>query len=259
MKKATAMNTPPAKVFCIGLGKTGTSTFAQCARILGYRHRTGPIMHGLALHRLGDIRGLLRNCDGYDSFDDFPWPFLYREMAEHFPDARFVLTRRRDSETWFRSLAAHDLRYGPREAGKLAYGYYEQRQHPAEMTALYEQHLDDVRTFFAGTGRMKELCWEQGDGWAELCAFLGRDVPDVPFPRMNSAAGASPRSLVEGMCAKGLFAAALAYAKDHEDRDNLRETIHAAVHTDIRRQERRARLYAMTRGRLRRLMRKVGR
>ncbi len=24
-----------------------------------------------------------------------------------------------------------------------------------------------------------------GDGWEPLCAFLGKDVPDVPFPRAN--------------------------------------------------------------------------
>jgi hypothetical protein len=23
------------------------------------------------------------------------------------------------------------------------------------------------------------------DGWAPLCAFLGKDTPDVPFPRAN--------------------------------------------------------------------------
>ena len=24
-----------------------------------------------------------------------------------------------------------------------------------------------------------------GDGWEPLCAFLGKEVPSVPFPRMN--------------------------------------------------------------------------
>jgi hypothetical protein len=27
--------------------------------------------------------------------------------------------------------------------------------------------------------------WEAGHGWPELCRFLGRDVPDQPFPREN--------------------------------------------------------------------------
>lgn len=26
----------------------------------------------------------------------------------------------------------------------------------------------------------------QGAGWEELCGFLGRDVPDIPFPHANN-------------------------------------------------------------------------
>lgn len=26
-----------------------------------------------------------------------------------------------------------------------------------------------------------------GEGWAPLCAFLGKPVPDRPFPRSNAA------------------------------------------------------------------------
>ena len=257
MRQAGGMIRTPAKVFCIGLGKTGTSTFAQCARVLGYRHRTGPILHGLALHRLGDTAALLRYCERHDSFDDFPWPLAYREMAQRFPDARFVLTRRRDATTWFRSLAAHDLRYGPREAGKLAYGHYEQRHHEAEMVALYERHLEEARAFFAGTGRMVELCWEEGHGWPELCGFLGHSVPDTPLPRMNIATGKTPRAIVEGLCARGLFAAAIAYAEDQPERDTLHTVIARAVRADMVRQDRRAQLYAATKGRLRRLLRRI--
>jgi hypothetical protein len=228
------MTRQPDKVFCIGLGKTG-------------------------LHRLGDTDSLAAIARGHDSFDDFPWPLAYRDMARRFPDARFVLTRRRDSETWFRSLAAHDLRYGPREAGKLAYGYYEQRHHKAEMLDLYERHLDEARAFFAGTGRMAELCWEEGDGWAGLCGFLGHAVPEAPFPRMNTATGRSARAITDGLCAKGLFAAAIDYAEDQPERDALQPVIARAVRADMARQDRRARIYAATTGRLRRLLRRIGR
>jgi hypothetical protein len=30
------------------------------------------------------------------------------------------------------------------------------------------------------------LVFEVADGWEPLCAFLGADVPDGPFPRTNS-------------------------------------------------------------------------
>lgn len=30
------------------------------------------------------------------------------------------------------------------------------------------------------------LEWEVGDGWEPLCKFLGKPVPDVPFPHANT-------------------------------------------------------------------------
>lgn len=33
------------------------------------------------------------------------------------------------------------------------------------------------------------LEWTVEDGWEPLCAFLGKPVPDEPFPHVNAAAG----------------------------------------------------------------------
>lgn len=33
------------------------------------------------------------------------------------------------------------------------------------------------------------LEWSVEDGWAPLCSFLGKPVPDEPFPHANVAAG----------------------------------------------------------------------
>lgn len=33
------------------------------------------------------------------------------------------------------------------------------------------------------------LEWSVEDGWAPLCKFLGKPVPDEPFPHVNAAAG----------------------------------------------------------------------
>jgi hypothetical protein len=29
------------------------------------------------------------------------------------------------------------------------------------------------------------VCWENGDGWAELSRFLKRRAPDEPFPHLR--------------------------------------------------------------------------
>ena len=40
-----------------------------------------------------------------------------------------------------------------------------------------------VRAFFGSA--LIELCWERGDGWAELCRAIGEPAPDEPFPHAN--------------------------------------------------------------------------
>lgn len=35
----------------------------------------------------------------------------------------------------------------------------------------------------------KRLEWTVQDGWEPLCKFLGKDIPDEPFPHTNTAAG----------------------------------------------------------------------
>jgi hypothetical protein len=37
------------------------------------------------------------------------------------------------------------------------------------------------------------LEWSVEDGWEPLCKFLGKPVPEIPFPRVNDAAGFGSR------------------------------------------------------------------
>lgn len=37
--------------------------------------------------------------------------------------------------------------------------------------------------------KQRLLEWSVEDGWAPLCTFLGKPVPDEPFPHANVAAG----------------------------------------------------------------------
>lgn len=180
------------KVFCVGLGKTGTSTFAECMTRLGFWHRTGPGPWGLLMRQSGRTEPLMRLAAEYDSVDDFPWPYLYRELAEHFPDARFVLTKRCDPDTWFDSLSAHYDRAGGSLEWRLAYGLDSPYGARDELIDLYERHNRAVARYFSGTGRLKELVWENGDGWAELCDFLDLPRPAGPLPHRNAARNKDP-------------------------------------------------------------------
>jgi len=53
-------------------------------------------------------------------------------------------------------------------------------------TEAYRRHLEGVRSHFAGRACLLHLDICAGEGWSELCAFLGAAVPDVAFPHRNS-------------------------------------------------------------------------
>lgn len=205
------------KVFCVGLGKTGTSTFALCMTKLGRLHRTGPGAYGLLRLKRGDTETLLDLAARYDSVDDFPYPYLYRELAEHFPDARFVLTVRRNTETWLHSVCRHHERAGDSLERRLAYGHRSPYDDLDAHRQLYEAHNAAVQDYFAGTGRLRVLSWDRGDGWDELCEFLDEPIPDQSFPHRNASAQKSPARTVERLVRKGKWDHAERFC--HENRE----------------------------------------
>lgn len=51
-------------------------------------------------------------------------------------------------------------------------------------TGVFEEHNELVRAIARSEGR-ELLEFELGDGWEELCEFLGKSVPDLEFPHVN--------------------------------------------------------------------------
>ncbi len=173
------------KIVGVGLGKTGTSTLGAACRILGLRHKTHDPSLFDALHR-GNKSACLAEIDRFESFDDFPWNILYRDIDRAYPDSRFILTLRRDPDTWYHSLCAHWERTGDSIAKRHAYGLSCPIGERDYHVALYERHNADVAAWFAGRpGQLLTVCWENGDGWEELCAFLARPLPRRTFPHAN--------------------------------------------------------------------------
>ena len=55
---------------------------------------------------------------------------------------------------------------------------------------IYREHCDMVRGLVP---KERLLEWSVQDGWEPLCQFLGKEVPDEPFPHANTAAGFKAR------------------------------------------------------------------
>lgn len=185
------MNKNKTKVFGVGLNKTGTTTLAECGKILG-------------LQCTSCNRGLLEDYvlkNNYirieekiaanDFFVDWPWPLIYKMLDETYPRSKFILTVRKSDEIWFESLKRHSLRTHPKaHYRKLAYGFNYPHNHKQEHLDFYNEHNGNVREHFRNrSDDFLEICWENGDDLQKLGGFLNIDCPDIPTPNANKASG----------------------------------------------------------------------
>nr|NQU92390.1 sulfotransferase family protein [Bacteroidota bacterium] len=175
------------KAFGIGLNKTGTKTLGKCLDILGFNHYSYDL-NLLQEYSKRKLDIIFQVSDHYEGFEDWPWPLLYRELDIRYPDSKFILTVRKDPETWFESLCKHADKTGPTLTREIAYGYAMPHHYKEHHINTYNKHNQEVIEYFAGRDdQLTVVCWEKGSGWAELTAFLGVPIPDIPFPHVNQS------------------------------------------------------------------------
>jgi hypothetical protein len=188
----SASSSARPKVVVVGLSKTGTSTMRVMLEALGYTV-CGPRKDLLREVRRGNMSAVDPVIDAHDAVEDWPWPLAYQHIYARYPDARFILTKRKSFEAWFRSLVNHGRGSSPFRGMYRNYGYYRPDGNEAAFRRIYEGHTAEVHAFFADKpGQLIDFCLETGDGWPELCGFLGIAVPDRQVPHINRT-GARPK------------------------------------------------------------------
>jgi hypothetical protein len=177
-----------AKVFGIGLNKTGTKTLGMCFSILGFKNKSYDLTLLESYHK-GALQDIFEVTDQYDSFEDWPWPLIYRQLDFRYPDAKFILTIRISPEKWFESLCRHAVRTGPTVAREIAYGYQMPMENPGHHVDFYNNHNRSVMEYFKDRpDKLLIANWESEGNWELLCRFLNCSlVPDVPFPHENKS------------------------------------------------------------------------
>jgi hypothetical protein len=173
------------KVFCLGWQKTGTTSFRNATKLLGYR--TCGYMKAWTIDDLRDRMGELMasTVPKYDSFSDNPWPVLFERLDAAYPGSLFVLTTR-PPEAWIRSVVQH---FGDADIPMHRFIYGDQFGRAKGNEDYYVEtmlkHNDAVRRYFAGRDDFLELKLVHGAGWETLCPFLGVAPPAEPFPHAN--------------------------------------------------------------------------
>jgi Sulfotransferase domain len=177
----------PEKVFGIGLGKTGTTTLGRALEILGYdRHVTCDFKLTRAWKEKG-LGPIWEVSEHNNNFEDYPWPLIYQDLYEKYPEAKYILTLRPNVDKWYKSLCDHAMRTGPSEFKKIVYGSYMPHDFEEELKIFYLDHQRNVESFFKENAAEKLLilCWENGDAWEKLCTFLEKPIPRTSFPHLN--------------------------------------------------------------------------
>lgn len=180
----------PFKVFGIGLNRTGTSTLKIALRQLGYKHcrRQRQLINQ---YYKQDFRAIFQEIAHHDSFDDWPWPLMYKEiLAEYGDRARFVLTKRATPEIWVNSLKSHAEVTPNQGARKRIYGYDYPHGAEAAHMLYYDKHNAEAQKFFRNSNaqnQLLEVCWGRRNNWKSLAKFLGEPVPNMIFPHVNSS------------------------------------------------------------------------
>jgi hypothetical protein len=143
--------------------------------------------------------------EGYDATSDFISAAFYKEMLAKYPDSKVILTER-PVDSWFKSvkntifkavIAAHESKDERNPSDQ----YYEFSELGATLTFdgllrdreklndeelfknMYLEHNAEVKRVVPAE---RLYVMQTGEGWEGICKFLEKDVPDVPYPNLNS-------------------------------------------------------------------------
>ena len=134
---------------------------------------------------------------------DFPSAILYKELMLAYPNAKVLLTVRDNGEKWYESTyttiyrATRDegwptgllrRRYGMKWVDNIwseFFGVDGGMEDKDAMIARYYRHIEEVRRVVPAS---RLLVFNVKEGWGPLCKFLGKEIPDETYPRVNSTA-----------------------------------------------------------------------
>jgi len=209
------------KVIGAGLGRTGTASLKGALEELGF----GPCYHmtdvfenpGHADFWRAAWRGEPADWDGvlgsYEAAVDWPACSFYEELMQRNPDAKVLLSVR-DPERWYESARQTIYELGRLSTGspfsrlgfallsRLVFGRFRTGQGPMTEEIVwqgtfggrFEDKDHAIGVFNRHNGEVQRrvpegrlLVYEVKQGWGPLCEFLGVEVPDKPFPRLNDA------------------------------------------------------------------------
>lgn len=199
------------KIIGAGLGRTGTASLKVALEQLGMGkcyHMTDVLQdppRGKAW-----VEAAKGNADwdtifdGYGGSVDYPGCTFWEELADYYPDAKIILTTR-DPVRWWESanetimsqMLIDGIKGSPfgELMQRIVFDTVENRMGDKDfMVSYFEKRNAEI---IEEVPPERLLVYQVREGWGPLCEFLGKPIPEVEFPRINSRE--ETRELISGM------------------------------------------------------------
>jgi hypothetical protein len=201
------------KIFCIGLNKTGTTSWAQAMTDLGYlvgNERAAEIFLDDWVEK--KYSRIYRFCRSAQAFQDVPFslPGMYLKLHQKFPDSRFILTVRDSAQQWYQSVVRFHAKawsapgHCPPTPGDLENAVYVYRGWPAVfcrqvfqtpiedpynrdmLLKFYRNYTDSICEYFSTyPDAFLQINVAAPGALKKMCGFLDTPYPGGEFPWKN--------------------------------------------------------------------------
>ena len=199
------------KLFCIGLGKTGTTTirafFEEHGYNVGNQREAEKLIHN---YKVRDFKLILKYCKKAQAFQDIPFslPYTYQALDTYFKNCKFIHTVRNNADEWYKSLVRfHSKRLtdGNRtpvkedlindtylykgynwEATKIVFNTPDDDPlNERILKSFYNCHNKQVENYFRYKDNYIKVNVAKDEDYFRLCNFLGLKPKGECFPWEN--------------------------------------------------------------------------
>jgi Sulfotransferase domain len=200
-----------SKVFCIGSGKTGTTSLERALSDLGYKMgdqvRAELLIHDYAKR---NWKPIVEYCKKADAFQDVPFslPFTFQILDYAFPGSKFILSMRNNADEWYQSLIRFHLKvHGGKGAvptkedlqkAKYRYNGYawevnriihntpDNEPYEKEKVIQFYNELNNAAiNYFRFRKNLLIINVKEKNSYQRFCSFLGRKPLYEDFPWLN--------------------------------------------------------------------------
>ncbi|KAI8991655.1 hypothetical protein BDF20DRAFT_845716 [Mycotypha africana] len=145
--------------------------------------------------------------DGFDAAVDWPASYFYKELLFRYPTTAKVIIIEKEPDEWYESVKDilprikekiqqhnnassvsndHKNTFHQLMKAVILNGYFndqkeagDNRSEEERIKQVYQDHLVELKKVIP----VEHLhIMRTDDGWEELCKFLGKEIPDIPYP-----------------------------------------------------------------------------